>query len=186
MNRSRSETYRASAEAGSSGWKMVRWLLVAVLAGVLVSSCSKKSQDSEARKEEMVKLLEEAKTKARGEEVKKLSCVSNLKQVYTALNMYASYYKGCFPQNATVANWLIPSKKTWHCPMDGEYKILAYGHRSRLIRDPVGTIIAICPNEHGTGLLNVLFADGHVASVDADVVRRSLENRSGGRLPVLK
>ena len=123
---------------------------------------------------------------------KKLSiaCMNTLKQVGLAMAMHASNNADHFPLNEnwikTLADSNFIDAKTSVCPAcKNTYTYLGNGQKTADIKDPSFAMLIICPDEH-EGKKNVLFADGHVASLNPAEVDEAVKAAKDGALPVLK
>ena len=118
---------------------------------------------------------------------KEIACLNNLKQLGLATLMYTMDYDDYLPPQKdceTVLRDYVGSHKMV-CPEGNEqYIFLADGQNTTKLDKPSATILAICPNDHN-GRRNALFADGHVESIDSDVVMAAIENAEEGKLPVI-
>jgi prepilin-type N-terminal cleavage/methylation domain-containing protein/prepilin-type processing-associated H-X9-DG protein len=127
------------------------------------------------------------------EKANQIKCMSNLQSLGLAVQMYADQHDGLFPEVTDlekvplqVQQALLPyakSEEIFCCPVDpnkptppgGSYdwrvthdpKTTLSGVRLDLIRHPNRVIIAgeRVPDIHKQGMINVLYADGHVDQV---------------------
>jgi prepilin-type N-terminal cleavage/methylation domain-containing protein/prepilin-type processing-associated H-X9-DG protein len=125
-----------------------------------------------------------------------VECISNLKELYIAMQLYANDNDGRFPKVTNynqvplkIMEILKPYVNTddiFWCPGDrekeshpgGSYdwrvthdpKTTLSGVRLDLIRHPNRVIIAgeLAPDIHEPGMINVLYADGHVDQVTVE------------------
>ncbi|MBR6468190.1 MAG: thioredoxin family protein [Desulfovibrio sp.] len=105
----------------------------------------------------------------------RIGCLNNLKMVGLALAMYADDNEDYFPRNLEklVADGYLDSENP-QCPACKQpyaYK----GAEVLKVTDmdkPGGCIVVTCPKKHLADKVNVLYADGHVATVeDFEVLR---------------
>ena len=122
-----------------------------------------------------------------------IECSSNLKQIGTALRMYLDD-NGRFPTSSDMNNDAFLKKLSeYERPLifkcnekaSENYRFFLNGESEDIdINNPSETIIAICDKHKNN--VNVLFADGHVQTVDKNAVNAAIENAQTGKMPVLK
>ena len=124
-----------------------------------------------------------------------IECSCNLKPIGTALRMYLDD-NGRFPTSSDMNNDAFLKKLSEYAmePLifkcnkkaSENYRFFLNGEKSEDIdkNNPSETIIAICDKHKNN--VNVLFADGHVQTVDKNAVNAAIENAQTGKMPVLK
>ena len=122
-----------------------------------------------------------------------IECCSNLKQIGTALWMYLCD-NGRFPTSSDMNNDAFLKKLSeYEGPLifkcnekaSENYRFFLNGESEDIDKNnPSETIIAICDKHKNN--VNVLFADGHVQTVDKNAVNAAIENAQTGKMPVLK
>ena len=130
-------------------------------------------------------MFDAATGKAKGK-ASTISCTNNLKQLGLGLMMYAIDNDDKLPANKdwekTIAEH-VGDAKAFVCPACQKH--YAYYGNGQLPKDPSSAVILICQGDH-EGKKNVLFADGHVATLSAADVDAAVKAAKNGALPVLK
>ena len=118
-----------------------------------------------------------------------IECSSNLKQIGSAL-FELLLANERFPTSSDMKNEAFLKKlaplASFKCNKEASenYRFFLNGEKLEDIDNPSKTIIAICDKHKNN--VNVLFADGHVQTVDKNAVNAAIENAQTGKMPVLK
>ena len=123
-----------------------------------------------------------------------IECSCNLKPIGTALRMYLDD-NGRFPTSSDMNNDAFLKKlskaalgSSFKCNEKASEKYRFFFNGEKDMDIPLETIsetiIAICDKHKNN--VNVLFADGHVQTVDKNAVNAAIENAQTGKMPVLK
>jgi prepilin-type processing-associated H-X9-DG protein len=136
----------------------------------------------------------------------RVACMSNMRQIAMACNMYAADNKGKLPDKLGALTQYLQAPQVFLCPRLGQkvpadvqsardkwagwvdehsdYVYLGAGQKLAAIRQPAQTIILYDkPGNHGGGNVNLAFADGHCESVPAARAMQMIEKQKKGDQP---
>ena len=115
-----------------------------------------------------------------------IKCTNQLHMIGTAFRMYCDDNDDSFPPSSdwiTLLNKEVGDLKCFKCE-GTTYRFFPNGGKEGDIPAPSQSIVATC-DKHGDKV-NVLFVDGHVATVKKKDVDEAIKNAPSGKLPVLK
>ena len=151
-------------------WAIVRFPVLAILAAMLLPALSKAREKAET-----------------------ISCISNMKQIGLGIIIFADDNKDILPKTDDCKEKIfeyVGDEKCFHCPASASsgdsYRFFVNGEKLSNIKKTSATIIAVCTSTHSNNTVNVLFADGHVASFKKAEVEYAIQNARPGTLPVLR
>ena len=109
-----------------------------------------------------------------------MSCISNLMQIGNSVQMYANDNRNCVPDRQMLARgkYISSEESFLHCPVNGDYVFLGAGTYMNTTAwgcmGPSMRPVVIERRGHD-GKINVLYADGHVGSVE--LPRKNMSTR---------
>jgi len=120
----------------------------------------------------------------------RIACLNNLKQIGILIYMFADDHSDNLPTSTGCEeqiNEYVNDMKCIRCPRNNNpYRFFVNGQKLTGMTEPDKTIMAICPSEHISNRVNVLFGDGHVEAWDKWQVDEAIRNAEPGALPVLR
>ena len=130
------------------------------------------------------------------ESAKATSCITNLKQIGLAVQMYTSDHDGYFPWHAISARAPVHGAPSWYdlcVPYTESTEVFHsvpsgrpftfVGHKTHRVSNPSERMIIVSPGpEHNHGR-NVLYEDGHVTWMPEEKFRSEYRKQTGGFPP---
>jgi len=149
-------------------WAVLRILLLAILAALILSDVNK----------------------AHHAVSHMVACINNLKHIGLGIHYFAYEHSDNLPTSTGCEeqiNEYLQNIKCFRCPLnDNPYHFFVNGQKLTGMTEPDKTIMAICPSEHFKNRVNVLFGDGHVEAWDKWQVDEAIRNAEPGAMPVLR